>query len=363
MRHFAILFSITVCSAAELPFFIGTRTVRESQGIYRAKFDDATGAISELTLAAPYKNPGFLCKHPKKNLLYSVGNRPDDSGSLAVFSVAKDRSLRFLSDVVSGGQGPCHLAINEQATTIAVANYGSGNTTSFALAPKGDPSAVVSSLRVDGKSVHPQRQDAAHAHGVYFADGYCFVPDLGLDKILVMKVDAATSAMQLLDTHHVATAPGDGPRHLAFHPNQPWVYCVNELSNTVTQYVRNQQVLTPKKSLTTLPEGYKEVNTTAELEVHPNGRFLYASNRGHNSIASFVIDATTGELSATGQCVADVKIPRHFVIAPGGAYMIVAGQDSDNLHVLMIDPQTGKLTPTAHKLAVPAPTCLLFWNP
>jgi len=360
-RYAAILFSMTLSPAAELPFFIGTRSVRESQGIYLAQFDDATGKLSGVTLAAPYKDPGFLCKHPKKNLLYSVGNRPDGTGSLAVFSVEKDRSLRFLSDVVSGGQGPCHLAINAEATTLAVANYGGGNTTSFALGPKGDLSAVVSNLRVEGKSVHPQRQDAAHAHGVYFADGYCFMPDLGLDKILVMKVNAATSELQLDDKNHATTAPGAGPRHLAFHPNQPWVYCVNELSNTVTHYTRKQQVLTPQKTLTTLPEGYAEKNTTAEIEVHPNGRFLYASNRGHDSIASFLIDATTGELTATGQCVADAKTPRHFVIAPGGAYLIVAGQDSDNLHVLSIDPQTGKLTPTAHKLEVPAPTCLLFW--
>jgi 6-phosphogluconolactonase len=147
---------------------------------------------------------------------------------------------------------------------------------------------------------------------------------------------------------------------LAFHPQKPWVYCVNELSNTVTHFVRDGHKLEKKESISTLPVDFKEPNATAEIEIHPNGRFLYASNRGHDSIAAYQIDPTSGALTAMGQTVADVKNPRHFTIAPGGAYLIVAGQDSDNLHVLSVDPQSGKLTPTAHKLQVPSPICLVF---
>lgn len=360
LKYITVVALLSAAQAAEHHFFIGTRTDRESKGIYRAVFDDSTGVVSRLNLAATYKDPGFLCLHPKKNLLYSIGNRPDGTGALATFSVGKDRSLTFVADVASGGQGPCHLAVNPEATAIAVANYGSGHTTSFLLDAKGYPSAVVSSLRMAGKSVHPQRQTSAHAHGVYFADGHCFVPDLGVDQILTMEHDAKTAALRMAQPASIATAPGAGPRHLAFHLSKPWVYCVNELTNTVTHYERDKNVLTAKETITTLPAEFHGVNTTAEIEVHPNGRFLYASNRGHNSIASFVIDSTSGALTATGQTLTNVKIPRHFVIAPGGAFMIVAGQDSDNLHVLAIDPQSGKLTATDHTFACPSPICLLF---
>ena len=351
---------LVTCHAAQHQFYIGTRSVRDSKGIYSATFNDATGELSGLMLAATYKDPGFLCPHPQKSLLYSIGARQDGTGTLAVFAIANDGTLNLLADVPSGGKGPCHLAMDEQAKSIAVANYGCGSTASFLLDENGIPSEAVSSMRVEGHSVHPKRQTSPHAHGVYFADGHCFVPDLGLDKILVYQHDVVTAALRPADPPHASTTAGDGPRHLAFHPQKPWVYCVNELSNTVTHFVRDGHKLEKKESISTLPVDFKEPNATAEIEIHSNGRFLYASNRGHDSIAAYQIDPASGALTAMGQTVAEVKNPRHFTIAPGGAYLIVAGQDSDNLQVLSIDPQSGKLTPTAHKLQVPSPICLVF---
>ena len=361
MKYLAIILALgQSLSAATHSFYVGTRTDRESKGIYLVDFDDATGAIGNVRLAAAYKDPGFLCLHPRKKLLYSIGAREDGTGTLATFAIAKNQLLTFLGDVPSGGKNPCHLAIDPSASMMAVANYGDGTTTSFLLDQKGMPSEAVTLVRHQGKSVHPERQTGPHAHGVYFSGDTLFVPDLGLDQTLAYTYDSAKGSIQAAQPPFAASRPGDGPRHLAIHPNQPWVYVVNELSNTVTHYARAGHALSAQQSVTTLPADFKGVNTTAEIEVHPNGRFLYASNRGHQSIASFSIDQKTGQLTALGQTVADVKTPRHFVIAPGGAFLIVAGQDSDQLHVLAIDPQSGELSPTQHKLAVPSPICLVF---
>lgn len=364
MKLLILLLGLThVAAAAIHSFYVGTRTDGESKGIYLVDFDDSTGALSNLRLAAEYKNPGFLCLHPQKKLLYSIGARADGTGTLATFSIGKNQMLTFLGDVPSGGQGPCHLAIDPSQRMMAVANYGDGSTSSFLLDKKGMPSEAVTTIRIEGKSVNPQRQNGPHAHGVYFSGESLFVPDLGLDQILTFTYDPATAVMQAAQPPFTRVSPGDGPRHLAIHPKQPWVYGVNELTNTVTQFSRTGHVLKARQSISTLPADFEGINTTAEIEIHPNGRFLYASNRGHQSIAAFAIHEETGGLIELGQTVADVKTPRHFTVTPGGAFLIVAGQDSNNLQVLAIDPQSGKLSKTEHALAVPSPICLLFIKP
>lgn len=364
MKLFTILLGLTHCASAAIhPLYIGTRTDRESKGIYVAEFDDSTGALSQLRLAATYKDPGFLCLHPQKKLLYSIGARPDGTGTLATFSIEKNQMLTFVGDVPSGGKGPCHLAVDPSARMIAVANYAGGSTASFLLDKKGIPSEAVTLLQHEGKSVHPQRQTGPHAHGVYFSGGHLLVPDLGLDQTLIYRFDPATAVISPAQPPFFPSTAGDGPRHLAIHPQQPWLYVVNELTNTVTHFQREGQTYTAQKSITTLPADFTGTNTTAEIEIHPNGRFLYASNRGHQSIAAYAIDQKTGALSELGALVTEVKTPRHFAIAPGGAFLLVAGQDSDNVQVLSIDPQSGKLGKTEHTLAVPSPICLLFAQP
>jgi 6-phosphogluconolactonase len=358
-----ILISAQCAGAAVHSFFIGTRSDRGSKGIYVADFDDRSGALSNLRVGAEYRNPGFLCLHPGKKILYAVGARADGTESLAAFGIGENQSLTFLADVPCRGTSPCHLAVDPSQRMIAVANYSDGCIASFLLDPKGIPGEAACVVKNEGKSIHPQRQTAPHAHGVYFSGDLLFVPDLGLDQTLAFTYDAATAKFAAAEPAFTKSTPGDGPRHLAFHPVKPWVYVVNELANTVTHFSREKNTLTAHASLTTLPAGYNQPSTTAEIEVHANGKFLYASNRGHNSIAAFRINQETGALTEIGQTTAEIKTPRHFAIAPGGAFLIVAGQDSDNLQVLSIDPQSGALTATEQKLAVPAPTCLLFARP
>lgn len=354
----------SLANAAIHPCYVGTRTDRDSKGIYLVDFDDATGSLSNLRLAATYKDPGFLCLHPEKKLLYSIGARPDGTGTLATFAIGKNLTLSFLGDVPSGGKGPCHVAVDPQGKMVAVANYGDGSTASFLLDSKGIPSEAVSVIKHQGKSVHPQRQTGPHAHGVYFSGEILWVPDLGLDQTLAYSFNNSTGKISpaLEQSAFASSTPGDGPRHLALHPSQPWVYVVNELSNTVTHFVGSRSLI-KQKSVSTLPSTFQGNNTTAEIEIHPNGRFLYASNRGHQSVAAFTIDQKTGALTEVGQTVTAVKTPRHFTVAPGGAYLIVAGQDSDNLQVLAIDPQSGKLSVTNSQITVPSPICLLFAKP
>ena len=358
-----ILISVHCAGAAVHSLFIGTRSERGSKGIYVADFDDRSGSLSNLRVGAEYRNPGFLCLHPEKKILYTVGARADGTESLAAFGISESLSLTFLADVPCRGISPCHLALDPSQRMIAVANYSDGSIASFLLDRKGIPSEAACVIKNEGKSIHPQRQTSPHAHGVYFSGDLLFVPDLGLDQNLAFTYDAVTAKFAAVEPAFTKSIPGDGPRHLAFHPVKPWVYVVNELANTVTHFSRKNHTLTAHASLTTLPAGYNQPNTTAEIEVHANGKFLYASNRGHNSIAAFRINQETGALKEIGQTAAAIKTPRHFVVAPGGAFLIVAGQDSDNLQVLAIDPQSGALTATEQKLAVPAPTCLLFARP
>ena len=343
--------------------YVGTRTDRESKGIYRMRFDDQSGKLQGLELVATYANPGFLCQHPTKPLMYAVGNRADGTGTLAVFAVQKNKPMTFLADVVTGGHGPCHLALNEKAEVMAVANYSAGSTSTFLMNAKGMPSEAVTVIKNEGKSVHPQRQTSPHAHGVYFFGNQLFVPDLGTDQVLIYEVDAKTAVIAPATPPFATLAPGDGPRHLAIHWQNPWLYVVNELSNTITHFVREEQGLKAAQTITTLPKDFTGTNTTAEIEIHPNGRFLYASNRGYDSIAAYRIDAKTGSLELLGLFPLDVKTPRHFAIAPGGAFLVVAGQDSDRLQTFAIDPQSGKLTAVGQLVEVPSPTCLLFARP
>jgi 6-phosphogluconolactonase len=357
-----LIFSLFIhaATAAIHPFYIGTGNSADSKGIYLADFDDSNGVLSNLRLAAAYKNPGFLCIHPTKKLLYSTGLRADGTGALATFAIEKNQLLTFIGDTSCAGENPCHLAIDPSSSMIAIANYGNGIVSSFLLDKKGIPSEAVCVIKHQGTSVHPTRQKGPHAHGVYFSDQTLFVPDLGLDQILAYTFDVNSAVIKPAAPAFTASTPGDGPRHLAFHASKPWVYVVNELTNTVTHFTRAGNKLTMQKSITTLPSDWQGENTTAEIEIHSNGRYLYASNRGHNSIAAFSINQENGELTALGQTVTAIKTPRHFAIAPGGAYLIVAGQQSNNLQVLSIDAQSGKLNLTSNQLEVPAPICLLF---
>lgn len=362
-----LLFSASLVAA---PVFIGTNTggSGKSQGIYYADFDAATGKLTTPVLAAEYQNPGFLALHPTKPILYAVGQpkKPfaDGTHSVAAFGIGEQQSLKFISESSAGGKGACHLAVDAMGRTVAVANYGDGKISTIRLSENGEPGPLVSLIENKGTGPNLPRQNGPHAHGVYFnkANTHLFVPDLGLDQILVYPFDAATSDLGS-PLPSLKSAPGAGPRHMTFSPDEKFGYLLNELNGTITAFTHDAGKLSVLGNAQTLPSDFSGKNTTAEIEVHPNGDFVYASNRGHDSIAVYKRDQVTGSLSFLQHAPCGGKTPRHFKIDPSGKWLLCAHQDSNTISVLALDPATGLLGSPAVSVPSPNPICLLFGKP
>lgn len=354
-----------------LTIFIGTNTGKNttSKGIHTAEFDPATGKLTEPILAAEYQNPGFLTQHPKLSVVYAVGNPKEPFGgfgegssSIAAFSIAPDHSLVFLRESATGGQNACHLAVDSSGGTVAVAHYDDGHTSTLALDVNGLPrDGKGSIISNEGSGPDKTRQESPHAHGVYFdrTNKHVLVPDLGLDKVHVYHFDPATSK---LEGHRppLTTAPGAGPRHMAFSPDGKFAYVVNELDNTVLAASYQDGTFKALGTVPTLPKDFTGKNYPAEIEVSADGHFVYASNRGHDSIAVFRRDATSGTLTAVQHAPCGGKTPRHFKLAPGGKWLLCANQNSNTISVLPLNPQTGELGAPAGTVACPSPICILF---
>lgn len=360
------LFLLTA-SLHAVPVFIGTNTGKNSasKGIYLADFDPATGKLTVPVLAAEYQNPGFLALHPTKPLLYACGAPhapfPDGSGSVAAFAIGENHGLKFLGEASAGGKGACHVAVDATGGTVAVANYGDGSFSTIKLGDDGVPGTAVSVIKHTGTGPNLPRQDGPHAHGVYFnkANKHFFMPDLGLDQVFVYPFDATTSQLgEPLPS--LATAPGAGPRHMTFSPDEKHAYVLNELDNTVQAASYLDGKFTTIGTVQTLPADFSAKSTTAEIEVHPNGNFVYASNRGHDSIVVYRRDAKTGALKFLQYAPCGGKKPRHFKIDPTGKWLLCAHQDSGTISVLPLDPETGKLGEPVNTVASPSPICLLF---
>ncbi|MES2997596.1 MAG: lactonase family protein [Verrucomicrobiota bacterium] len=358
----AFLTSASIATAAPLPIAIGTNTGgSKSEGIYLSTFDPATGKFGDVKLGAKYSSPGFLALHPTKPLLYSIGgSRTHPKGSLAVFQLGSP--LEFLAETSSGGNGPCHLAVNDFGSVLAVANYNDGSTATVRLDENGRFAGDGFSKIIPGKGPRADRQDGPHAHGVYFRGDHLLVPDLGIDQVLTYAIDPATAKLVSATPASWSAKPGVGPRHLDFSPDGKHAYVINELDNTITacRFHAADGSLATIASITTLPDGWNGENTTAEIQVHPNGRFVYASNRGHDSIAVFSRDPETGKLTFLQATPCGGKTPRHFTIAPGGTWLLCAHQNSNTLAALPLDPATGKLGAPGSPVSCSSPICILF---
>lgn len=364
MKPLALIFFLSLPLHA-VPVFIGTNTGGNStsKGIYLADFDSATGVLSQPVLAAEYAGPGFLALHPVKPILYSIG-RPakayaDGSSSVAAFSIGGKNELKFLGDASVGGKGACHLAVDATGRTVAIANYGDGSISTVRLDENGIPGEIVTLIQNKGSGPHA-RQKGPHAHGVYFdkANKHLFVPDLGLDQVLVYPFDAATG--KLGDPlPPLVTAPGAGPRHMAFSPDEKHAYVINELDNTVLGASYQDGSFKVIGSLPTLPADFT-TGTTAEIEVHANGNFVYGSNRGHDSIVVYRRNPEGGGLTHLQNAPCGGKIPRHFKIDPSGKWLLCGHQESHTIGVLPLDTETGMLGEPGGTVATPSPICILF---
>jgi 6-phosphogluconolactonase len=375
----AILSLVTATTAKDSPknkflLFVGTYTEKESKGIYAYRFDAVSGELTSLGVAAESANPSFLAIDPSRRFLYAVNEvqnyKGASSGALSAFAInlgTDDRqngNLSLLNKVPSRGADPCYIAFDKTGKYALVANYTGGSVAVFPVQSDGhigEPSAFVQHR---GSSLNKKRQEGPHAHWIETTpdNRFAIAVDLGLDELLVYHFDASKGSLTPNDPPYASLDPGAGPRHLAFHPSGKFAYVVNELQSSITafDYDPSRGALEKFKTVSTLPKGFSGSNDTAEIRVHPNGRFLFASNRGHDSIAVFSIDNHTGALTLVDHFPTQGKTPRNFEIDPTGKFLFVANQDTNNIVVFRIDPNNGGLTPTGQTLYVPSPVCLKF---
>ncbi|MGI9474859.1 MAG: lactonase family protein [Rubripirellula sp.] len=371
MRSFALLVLLFVpCVAnAETDAYIGTYTRGAGGGIHVAKLNETTGALSEPVLAASMVNPSFVAIHPTRPLLYAVSEvsaADEKSQGIVAFRILKDGTLKKLNGRSTQGASACHLAVDPTGKCVAVANYTGGSCISFPIESDGSLGEAGSfHQHVGGSGGHPQRQAGPHAHSINFnaAGTQAFVADLGKDQILLFDVDPSKGEMTPSKQPNLPLPVGGGPRHFSFHPDGKHAYTNLEMTSEVAKldYDATQGTLRLDGVWSTLPSDAKRDGySTAECLVHPSGRFLYVSNRGHNSIAAFAIDPQDGSLTPLGNTSTQGEVPRGFGIDPSGQFLLVGNRNTGKVVTLRIDLKTGKLSPTGQSVDVEMPVNVRF---
>ncbi len=365
----AVLMPGTVASAKEplMRFYVGTYTGPSSQGIYFVDLDPETGKLSEPVLAAETKNPSFLALHPTQPYLYAaleIGEfEGQKTGAVEAFKIdPASGKLTALNGQSSTGPGPCYVSVDPSGQSVMVANYGGG---SVGVLPVGDDGSLKAPSAHDqhtGSGPNPKRQQRAFAHSIVAdpSGKFALSCDLGTDEVIIYKLDAKAGTIARIG--EAKLAPGTGPRHIAFHPSGKFVFVNGEMANTVTPLTWDAATgtLTALTPVSTLPADFTTPSTTAEIAVHPNGKFVYCSNRGHDSIAVFAFDSANGTLTPIDHTSTQGQSPRHFALDPTGRYLIAANQKSDSLVSFKIDPKTGKLTPVGSTVKVGQACCVRF---
>lgn len=347
--------------AQKQPLLIGTNV--QQRGIFASSLDLATGAFSPAKAVGDGPRPGFLALHPALPRVYAVTREPGPpSGGVRAFEMNTETlELKLLGQQSSGDEGSTHLAVTPYGKSLVVANYGGGSTALLPIDQDGQLGELATLVKHAGSSVNKERQSEPHAHGIAFDQlgRFALVADLGTDEVIVYRLDNPST----LTRHaHWDAKPGAGPRHLAFHPNGRWLYCINELDSTLSalSFDNESGGLKELHTVGTLPDDFDGWNSTAEVVVHPNGKFVYISNRGHDSTAVFAIDADSGRLSLVEFEPTRGGHPRFIGIEPSGQYLIAANRDANNLVSFRIDTETGKLTATGHEVSVSTPVCVVF---
>ena len=339
----------------------------KGEGIHIFRLDRETGALEEIDVARGVKNPSFLCLSSDARFLYSVNELKTDDGRdggmVSAFSVDPAAgSLKFLNTQPTRGGDPCHVTMDSQGTHVVVANYTGGSIAVYPIESDGRLGAASSFVQHEGSSVNKNRQAGPHAHsGVFDAESrFLHVPDLGQDKVVCYRYDGANGRVSEEAAASLSIDPGAGPRHLVFSPDGRFAYVINELSSTITicRHEPSSGAMSSVGSVSTLPPDFDGESSCADIHMHPTGRYLYASNRGHDSIAIFRRDASSGALEMIGHEPTQGLVPRNFVLDREGSLMLVANQSSDNIVPFKIDASTGLLRPTGAITRVGTPVCV-----
>jgi 6-phosphogluconolactonase len=349
-------------------FYVGTYTDHGSKGIYAYRFDSVTGESASLGLAAESTAPSFLAIAPSGQFLYAVNEisqfNGQPTGAVSAFAIQpKTARLTLLNQVPSRGEGPAHIALDRSGKYVLVSNYDRGSIAVFPLLQDGRLGEATAFVQHKGSSVNKERQEGPHAHAAVFSpdNHFVIVADLGLDQLLVYRFDAAGGTLGS-DPQIVRAVPGAGPRHLIFDAAGRHLYVINEMQSSVVAYAYDAAngTLGELQIVSALPKGFPRTSEAAEIEMHSSGKFLFASNRGDDSIAVFAINSKDGTLTSVEIDSTGGKTPRNFVLDPTGAWLLAANQDSDDIVVFRVDPSTGHLTRSGPELHVPSPVCVRF---
>lgn len=346
--------------------YVGTYTSGKSEGIYGYHMD-ATGALTRFT-SIKSVNPSFLTIDRSKRFLYAVNEVGEflekPGGAVSAFTIDPlTHNLRLLNEQATQGADPCHLSVDSRKRTLLVANYTGGNVSVFPLRSDGTLGMVAEVKQHEGSGPKEQ-QKGPHAHCIKFdrSERHAFAADLGIDKVMIYRFDRAAGKLSPAKQPFAELKSGAGPRHLSLHPSGKYLYVINELDSTMSGFKYNERegTLTAIETVSTLPNDFSGTSYCADVHVSPSGKFLYGSNRGHNSIVVFKIDRRTGKLTLVGHVSTEGNWPRNFTIDPSGKFLLVANQRSDNVVVFSIDPSTGQLKPTGVNESIPSPVCLRF---
>ena len=349
--------------------FVGTYTEKESKGIYAYRLDAASDQLTALGLAVETTNPSFLAVDPSHHFLYAVNEVPkykgQASGAVSAFAIERQTGkLSQLNEVASRGADPCYIALDKTGTYVLVANYTGGNVAVFPVLKDGRLGEASAFVQHAGAGPNRERQEGPHAHWIETTanNHFAIAADLGLDKLMVYRFDPRNGSLTPNSPAFAKADPGAGPRHVAFHPNGKFAFVINELHSSITSfsYDAGRGELNTLQTVSTLPKDFSGSNNTAEIHVHPNGKFLFASNRGHDSIAVFSIDPAKGTLTPVEYVPTQGKAPRYFAIDPTGSRLLVANQNSGTIVIFQIDSTSGRLTSSGQVLQIASPVCLKF---
>jgi 6-phosphogluconolactonase len=351
----------------ELLLYVGTYTTGKSEGIYLYRMNLISGELKPVGVTGDIVNPSFLTIDPRRKFLYSVAETAEfsgqKSGALAAFAINQQTGeLKLLNRQPSMGAGPCYVTTDQTGSFALTANYGGGSVAVLPIKADGSLGEPTATIQHTGSSVNPQRQKEPHAHCIVVDPGnrFVFSADLGVDKILIYRFDAKAGKLVPHTQPFASVRPGAGPRHFAFHPRGRHAFVINELDSTmiVFAYDKAQGRLQELQTISTLPTGFTGTNYCADVHAHPNGKFVFGSNRGHDSIVVFAFDEKAGRLSFIETVSTQGQFPRNFAIDPTGAFLLAANQRTDNVVTYRIDQRTGRLTPTGQITRIPAPVCL-----
>ena len=361
-----VLFISLQVDAKRHTLYIGTYTKGMANGIFVFSFNDQTGRLIDLKRPAIINNPTSLTISPSKKYLYAVSQldslSADKSGGISSFRIESDSKLTLINYVLTHGENPCYVSLSPDGKKLVTTNYTSGSLSFFKILPDGSLSEMVQRIQHEGSGPFPGRQTQSHPNSARFdaAGKLLFASDLGTDELKIYDITTGESMIQPHEQPFVKLAPGSGPRHFDFSADGRYIYVVNELSSTIVVLMKYGGEWKSVQTIRTLPKDFKEENWGADIHLSTDGRFVYVSNLGHNSIAAFKRDPINGKLELIETVSVDGNWPQNFTIDPSGRFLVVANQKSNDIVVFKIDQPSGKLIFTGFKVPTESPVCLQF---